>query len=105
MPEAPPSVKRPACAAATPVEPKKYESGSTTVLCWLDPFVNGSLAILMIGMVALAARLSTSAAAAARLKARAARLRLIWVLLWLTTGEVYYAYGTRGKQKCALRQG
>ena len=50
MPEA-----RPDCAAATPVEPKKYESGSTTVLCWLEEFVKGSVAILRTGMVALAA--------------------------------------------------
>src|SRR2546421_49298 len=66
MPEAPPSVKRPDCAAATPVEPKKYESGSTTVLCWLEALVKGSVAILRTGMVALAARLSTSPAAAAK---------------------------------------
>jgi hypothetical protein len=77
MPEAPPSVKRPACAAATPVEPKKNESGSTTVLCWLVELVNGSVAIFRTGMVALAARLSTSAAVTADPRARAARLPFI----------------------------
>src|SRR5438105_15773458 len=77
MPEAPPSVKRPDCAAATPVEPKKNESGSTTVLCWLVELVNGSVAIFRTGMVALAARLSTSATVAANPRARAARLPCI----------------------------
>src|SRR5207244_11232462 len=65
MSDAPPSVKRPNCAAATIVEPNEYESGSTIVLCWLVEFVNGSVAILTTGMVAPAATLNTSAAAAA----------------------------------------
>src|SRR5438477_954117 len=77
MPEAPPSVKRPASAAATPVEPKKNESGSTTVLCWLVELVNGSVAIRRTGIVALAVRLTTSAAVAANPSARAARLPCI----------------------------
>src|SRR5439155_9482568 len=77
MPEAPPSVKRPDCAAATPVEPKKYESGSTTVLCWLEALVKGSVAILRTGIVAPAARLSTSATVTANPRARAARLPCI----------------------------
>src|SRR5919204_5024167 len=82
MPDDPPSKKRPDCAAATPVEPKKNESGSTTVLCWLVELVNGSVAILRTGIDALAARLSTSAAVAANPSARAARLPCIappWV--------------------------
>src|SRR5919204_4783970 len=65
MSDAPPLKKRPNCAAATIVEPNEYESGSTIVLCWLVEFVNGSVAILTTGIVALAAMLSTSAAAAA----------------------------------------
>src|SRR5213594_4122636 len=77
MPEAPPSVNRPDCAAATPVEPKKNESGSTTVLCWLVELVNGSVAIFRTGIDALAARLSTSAAVAANPSAKAARLPCI----------------------------
>src|SRR5919199_714609 len=64
MSDAPPSKKRPNCPAATRVEPNEYESGSTIVLCWLVEFVKGSVAILTIGIVALAATLSTSAAAA-----------------------------------------
>src|SRR5919205_2272922 len=64
MSDAPPSKKRPNCAAETRVDPNEYESGSTIVLCWLVEFVNGSVAILTIGIVALAATVSTSAAAA-----------------------------------------
>src|SRR2546430_12925150 len=63
MSDAPPSKKRPNCAAETIVEPNEYESGSTIVLCWLVEFVNGSVAILTTGIVALAATLSTSATA------------------------------------------
>src|SRR5439155_21289415 len=77
MPDAPPSKKRPAWAAGTPVEPKKNESGSTTVLCWLVELVNGSVAIFRTGIDAPAARLSTSAAVAADARARAARLPAI----------------------------
>src|ERR671939_2039297 len=65
MSDAPPLLKRPNCAAETRVDPNEYESGSTIVLCWLVEFVNGSVAIFTTGMVALAATLSTSAAAAA----------------------------------------
>src|SRR5919204_1085865 len=73
MSDAPPSKKRPSCAAETMVEPNEYESGSTIVLCWLVEFVNGSVAILTIGIVALAATLSTSAAAAATPRTSAKR--------------------------------
>src|SRR5256885_3163765 len=83
MPEEPPSVKRPAWAATTPVEPKKNESGSTTVLCWLVELVNGSVAIRRTGIVALAARLTTSAPVTATPRAKAARLPCIALLLWL----------------------
>src|SRR2546423_12738147 len=73
MSDAPPSKKRPNCAAATIVEPNEYESGSTIVLCWLVEFVKGSVAILTTGMTALAATLSTSAAAATVPKTSAKR--------------------------------
>src|SRR2546423_11284393 len=73
MSDAPPSLKRPNCAAETSVEPNEYESGSTIVLCWLVEFVNGSGAIFTIGIVALAATLSTSAAAAKVPRTRAKR--------------------------------
>src|SRR5947207_240218 len=106
MPEAPPSVKRPDCAAATPVEPKKNESGSTTVLCWLEAFVNGSVAIFRTGMVALAARVSTSAAVAADPRARAARLPCIAPPLETTADDVrgLLRWRIRGKQDCSFRQ-
>src|SRR5256885_3708246 len=73
MSDAPPSKKRPNCAAETSVEPNEYESGSTIVLCWLVELVKGSVAILTTGIVAAAATLSTSAAVAAKPRARAAR--------------------------------
>src|SRR6476620_8774209 len=38
----PPSKKRPTWYAATTVEPNANVSGSTSVACWLDVFVNGS---------------------------------------------------------------
>src|SRR5881296_3875457 len=91
MPEAPPSVKRPDCAAATPVEPKKNESGSTTVLCWLDELVNGSVAIFRTGIVALAAT------------ARTARLRCIPASFG-DDPRGLLPRCIRGKQRCALRQ-
>src|SRR5438105_13105045 len=94
MPEEPPSVKRPDCAAATPVEPKKNESGSTTVLCWLELFVNGSVAIFRTGIDAPAARLNTSAAVAASPTARAARLGCMGLLLRPMTAQVYYRAGS-----------
>src|SRR5919199_1175264 len=73
MSDAPPSKKRPNCPAATSVEPNEYESGSTIVLCWLVEFVNGSVAILTTGIVALAPTLSTSAAAARAARTSAKR--------------------------------
>src|SRR5256885_12276677 len=82
MSDAPPSKKRPNCPAETIVEPNEYESGSTIVLCWLVELVKGSVAILTTGIVAPAARLSTSAAVVTNPRARAARLRCITYLLW-----------------------
>src|ERR671926_1304044 len=73
MSDAPPSKKRPNCAAETRVEPNEYESGSTIVLCWLVEFVNGSVAIFTTGMTAPAATLKTSAAAAAAPRTSAKR--------------------------------
>ncbi len=43
MSEAPPSVNRPVCWASTMVEPKEKVSGSTSVACWLEELVNGSV--------------------------------------------------------------
>src|SRR5205085_6481313 len=59
MSDAPPSKKRPNCAAETRVDPNEYESGSTIALCWLVEFVNGSVAIFTTGMTAPAVTLST----------------------------------------------
>src|ERR687883_1723748 len=73
MSDAPPSKKRPNCAAATIVLPNEYESGSTIVLCWLVELVNGSVAILTTGIVAPAATVSTRAAVAARPRTSAKR--------------------------------
>src|SRR5438874_1023694 len=73
MSDAPPSKKRPNCAAETIVLPNEYESGSTIVLCWLVEFVNGSVAIFTTGMTAPAVTLKTSAAAAAAPRTSAKR--------------------------------
>src|SRR5919197_2492348 len=66
MSEAPPSVKRPHCAAATIVLPNAYVSGSTIVACWLVEFVNGSVAMMRTETFAAAASASTSAAVATK---------------------------------------
>ena len=75
MSDAPPSVKRPHCAAATIVLPNENVSGSTIVLCWLVELVNGSVAMMMTATFAEAASVSVSAAMAARASASVKRLR------------------------------
>ena len=74
MSEAPPSLKRPHCAAATIVLPNEYVSGSTIVLCWLVEFVNGSVAMIVTATFAEAMSVSVSAAMAARASASEKRL-------------------------------
>jgi hypothetical protein len=75
MSDAPPSKKRPNCAAATIVEPNEYVSGSTIVLCWLVAFVNGSNAIRVSAAFALATSGEARARAPARAMASDSRLR------------------------------
>ncbi len=43
MSEAPPSVNRPTCEEATIVLPYAKVSGSSSVACWLEELVNGSV--------------------------------------------------------------
>ena len=74
MSDAPPSVKRPHCAAATIVLPDEYVSGSTIVACWLVAFVNGSVAMIVTATFAEATSVSVSAAAAASPSASEKRL-------------------------------
>src|ERR671922_1492099 len=74
MSEAPPSVKRPHCAAATIELPNEYVSGSTIVACWLVGFVNGSVAMIRTGTFAEATIVRTSAAVAATPSASGSRL-------------------------------
>src|SRR3954451_23439806 len=77
MSDAPPSKKRPSCAAATIVEPNENVSGSTIVLCWLVVLVNGSTAIGVSAACALAVAdphtTSTPAAASANNPRRRSR--------------------------------
>src|SRR5256714_1086211 len=75
MPDDPPSKKRPLCAAATIVEPKENVSGSTTVLCWLVAFVNGSAKICVSATFADAVMVTTSVARPASASKREKRLR------------------------------
>src|SRR5438067_6311817 len=75
MSDDPPSVKRPHCAAATIVLPDEYVSGSTIVACWLDAFVNGSVAMIVTATFAEATSVSVSAAVAAKPKANASHRR------------------------------
>src|ERR671928_1089403 len=75
MPDDPPSKKRPLCAAATIVEPKENVSGSTTVLCWLVEFVNGSVKIRVSATFADAVMVTTSVARPASASKREKRLR------------------------------
>src|SRR2546423_150952 len=74
MSDAPPSLKRPHCAAATIVFPNEYVSGSTIVWCWLVEFVNGSVAMIVTATFAEATSDSVSAAMAARASASEKRL-------------------------------
>src|SRR2546423_14762055 len=79
MSDAPPSLKRPHCAAATIVLPNEYVSGSTIVLCWLVEFVNGSIPMIVTATFAEATSVSVSAAIAARASASKKRLlRGVW---------------------------
>src|SRR4051794_24650060 len=73
--DAPPSKKRPNCAAATIVEPNEYVSGSTIVLCWLVAFVNGSTAIRVSAAFALATSGDASTTAPMSAQATDSRLR------------------------------
>src|SRR5919198_314634 len=73
--DAPPSKKRPNCAAATIVDPNENVSGSTIVLCWLVAFVNGSTAIRCSAAFALATRGDAKTRAPARARAHDNRLR------------------------------
>src|SRR3954465_7328893 len=75
MSDAPPSKKRPNCAAATIVEPNEYGSGSTIVFCWLLAFVNGSTAIRVSAAFALATSGDATATATASAQAYESRLR------------------------------
>src|SRR5581483_7270063 len=70
MSDEPPSVKRPDWNAATIGEPEANVSGSTCVLCWLVPFVNGSELIRTSDVAASAAAAPIAAAATARTKTR-----------------------------------
>src|SRR3954471_842816 len=75
MSDAPPSKKRPNCAAATIVEPNEYVSGSTIVLCWLVAFVNGPTAIRVSAAFALATSGDASTTAPMSAQATDSRLR------------------------------
>src|SRR3954453_11080529 len=73
--DAPPSKKRPNCAAATIVDPNENVSGSTIVLCWLVVFVNGSTAIRCSAAFALATNGEARTRAPATERAHDSRLR------------------------------
>src|SRR5437899_12933011 len=73
--EAPPSKNRPTWNAETIVDPEANVSGSTSVLCWLDVFVYGSLLNSSSWLLAWAGALATSHTSTARPKAPTSRNR------------------------------